>query len=224
VLNKRANIVGIIVLSAFFSCSDESTVSEETKQESHLEMQNIGMDLPLNEFVTWVAAKENDLTKTKEISELNYRLSYMPKECLAYIETKNTEYSKELFEEARTHYDGMTYFNLRIELKGGSGELLKYNLNSGQQYNDRITYMSFKMQKDVFLVQDKDTLYPGLFHFERIYEVAPYATVMMAFDNEKFNPEEEFTIVYDDKLFNKGYIKYNYSTKQLIDLPNISGV
>lgn len=223
-LNKKVNILAIILLSAFSSCSDESTVSDELKSESHVEMQNIGLDLPLDGFVNWVAAKENDLTKAKEISEITYRLSFMPKECLAYIETKNTEFSTELFEEAKTHYNGMTYFNLRIELKDGSGELLKHNLNSGQQYNDRITYMSFKMQKDIFLVQGKDTLSPGLFHFERIYEVAPYATVMMAFDNEQFNPEEEFTIVYDDKLFNKGYLKYNYSTKQLIDLPNISGV
>ena len=84
--------------------------------------------------------------------------------------------------------------------------------------------MSFKMQNDIFIVQGNDTLYPGMYHFERIYEIAPFATVMLAFDDKKFKPENEFTVVYNDRLFNKGFIKYNYSPKQLIDLPNIPGV
>ncbi len=206
------------------SCKRDSADNDLEKSMQHVSLSNTQKELPIEQFVKWVGDKENDLSKIKEISEMNYHLSYMPKECLTYMELKNTEFTKEQFDETKKHYEGMTYFNFRIELKGGQGELLKYNLSSPQQYNARINYMAFEMQKDIFLVQGKDTLPPGLFHFERIYEVAPFATVMLAFDNKKFDPNNEFTVVYNDRLFNKGYIKYNYKQKQLIDLPNLSGV
>jgi hypothetical protein len=206
------------------SCRRDTADNDLEKNTQHLSLSNTHEVLPVEEFVKWVGDKENGLSKIKEISEMNYHLSYMPKECLAYMELKNDNLTKSKFDETLAHYEGMTYFNLRIELKGGQGELLKYNLSSPQQYNERINYMAFEMQKDIFLVQGNDTLMPGMFHFERIYEVAPFATVMLAFDNKKFNPESEFTVVYNDRLFNKGYIKYNYKQKQLIDLPNLSGV
>lgn len=224
-MNKAYYILITSVLVLFYSCrEDANSVATSEPETDAIELQNTHTDLPLNSFIEWVANKENNLVKNKEISEMNYKLSFMPKEYLAHLELKNEVYTEEQFAESVKHYSEMTYFNFRIELVGGSGELLKYNLNSGQQYNDRINYMSFRMPKDIFLIQGKDSLSPDLFHFERIFEVAPYATVMIAFDDEKFNPAEEFTIVYNDRLFNKGCIKFNYRPKLLIDLPNISGV
>jgi hypothetical protein len=188
------------------------------------ELQNANLDLSVSQFNEWAADKKNYLIRDKELSDIKYQLSFMPKECLAYRELKNAEYSKEQFEEAKKHYEGMSYFNFRMEVIDGTGELLKHRLSSANEYNNRINYLAFEMQKDIFLVQGKDTLYPGLYHFERVFEAAPYTTIMLAFDNLKFNPEKEFTVVCNDKLFNKGYIKYNYRTNQIIDLPNITGV
>lgn len=222
-LNKYFSIIIITLLLSSCTQSDE-TNSEKTGQARVVEFENTNTTMPLDRFVTWINDEENHLLKVKEISDINYQMSYTPKECLAYQELKGEEYTKEKFAETTKHYEGMTYFNLKIEVEEGAGELLKYKLTSPQQYNSRITYMSFEMQKDICLVQGKDTLYPGLYHFERIFSIAPYATVLLAFDNEKFKTDQEFTLVYNDRLFNKGFIKYNYSSKQLIDLPNISGV
>lgn len=197
---------------------------EEERKSEHLSLSNTKTELPLEQLVKWVGEKENDLSKTKDISEMTYHLSYMTKECMAYMELKDKPYSKEDLQKTLGYYSEMSYFNFRIELKAGQGELLKYNLKSPQQYTERISYVSFEMQKDIYLVQGKDTLLPGLYHFERTFDVAPFTTVMLAFDNKKFNPSEEFTVVYNDKLFNKGFIKYNYKPKQLIDLPNLAGV
>jgi hypothetical protein len=211
-----------IILSG---CSDPKGYADgENDPAEHEAQENRNTNLPLDQFVKWVADKENKLIKDKAITDINYQLAYMPQELLAYTELKNEDFSKERFEEVKKNYAGMTYFKFRIEIKNGSGELLKYNLQSAQQYNERISYMSFKMQKDIFLVQANDTIYPDLFHFERIFDVAPYATVMFAFDDAKFKSGDEFTIIYNDRLFDKGIIKYNYKSKQLIDLPNIKGV
>ncbi|MBL7884406.1 MAG: hypothetical protein JNL69_10090 [Bacteroidia bacterium] len=223
-MNKSYYIL-FFVFAVIVSCNETDKVGDTSLSNSKsTELHNINSSMSLDRFVEFVANKENQLTKNKEISDINFQLAFMPKEYLAYLELKNENYSKEQFAKTASHYEGMSYFNLRLHLLKGQGELLKYNLSSGQQYEARIKYMSFEMQKDVFLVQGNDTLLPGMFHFERIFEVAPYATVMLAFDNAKFNQEEEFTIVYNDKLFNKGFIKYNYKNNQLIDLPNITGV
>lgn len=202
-------------------CNDPEQV--RTKGSSQ-ELQHTNTVLPIDDFVKWTAAKENELSKTKELNELNFKLSFMPAHSLAYIELKGEKYSAAVFDSVCRDYSQMSYFNLRIETPNRNGELLKYDLHNGQEYNDRITYMSFGMQRDIYLVQGNDTLYPGLYHFERIFEIAPYATVMLAFDNSKFKQENEFTIVYDDHLFDKGFLKYIFYPNQLIDLPKISGV
>jgi len=44
---------------------------------------------------------------------------------------------------------------------------------------------------------------------------------MMAFDNSKFDEEKEFTLVYNDRLFEKGLVKFNYQNKQLVDVPKV---
>lgn len=207
------------------SCQSDDAVIEKNGVVTENEpLQNIGMEMPLVDFNAWISAEENNLVKSKDISELNYKMSFVPKECMAFKELKGQEYTNEEFDEALTHYKDMSYFNFRIEVPKEQGELLKYNLSSPQQYNDRINYMSFRMQKDIILVQDNDTLFPGIFHFERIFEVAPFATVMLAFDNKKINLEKEFTIIYNDQLFNKGYIKYYYQPNLLIDLPKINSL
>jgi hypothetical protein len=222
-LNKWFTLAATVLL--LHSCNGSGEEIPAGEPEADLtEMGNTNTVLPLDRFAAWVIDKENHLAKEKTISEINFQLSYAPKECLAYLELKDEEYTKEKFAETVQHYNGMTYFNLTIGLNEGEGELLKYKLRSPQQYNDRVNYLSFQMQKDIYLIQGKDTLYPGLYNFERIFSIAPHITVMLAFDNAKFRAGEEFTVVYNDKLFDKGFIKYNYASKQLIDLPNIAGV
>jgi hypothetical protein len=207
------------------SCQNDETITDKSEAISeNAALQNVGMEMPLVEFNAWVAAEENNLVKLKSVSEINYKMSFVPKEIMAFNELKSSEYTKEDFETALTHYKDMSYFNFRIEIPEGEGELLKHKLSSPQQYDARINYMSFKMQQDIILVQNNDTLFPGIFHFERIFEIAPFTTVMIAFDNQKFNPEKEFTIIYNDQLFNKGYLKYYYQPNLLIDLPKINSL
>lgn len=197
---------------------DEQT-DDKIEQKNYTEEK-----LSVQEFATWCADRNNKLSKSKDIADIRFDLSYMPKESMALLELRTEQYDYPKFKETCNHYADMTYFNFKIEVINGSGELLKYKLDSPSQYEARVKYMSFEMQKDIYLIQGKDTLLPGLFQFERIFEVAPYSTVMFSFDNKKFNRNNEFTIVFNDKLFEKGFVKFNYKNKQLINVPNISGL
>jgi hypothetical protein len=214
-------LYGLAVLWLGFSagCSSDDTNKDEDPQKSHL--VHVTETVSAGEFVSWCSNEENQLSKTKTISEMMYKVIFLPSESMAYTELKTERHDFETFKQIAESYDGMSYFDFRLELINGNGELLKYNLNSAGEYEQRIKYISFHMEKDLYLVQGNDTIYPGLYHFERAYEVVPFLTVMLAFDNKKFDREKEFTFVYNDKLFEKGLVKFNYRHKQLVDVPQV---
>lgn len=215
----------VVSCIGFSACGDDSK-NEILASSDHVEQWEVKdysrENMTVNEFAGWCADDRNNLNKIRDVEEMKYKLSYLPAEAMAYLELRKEEHDLAKYKKVIEDYSEMSYFNFRIEVKNNKGELLKYQLSSPGQYEDRVKYFSFEMEKDICLVQGRDTVFPGLFQFERIFEVAPYANVMFAFDNKKFNKDEEFTIVYNDKVFEKGFIKFNYKNKQLINLPNIT--
>jgi hypothetical protein len=224
-LNKFLTIAVCILslmLSAF-SCRDDRHGGNDDHESTVLENQK-EKTMSLPGFMKWCADKETGLNKTKEIGDMDFNLSYLPAEAMAYLELKTESYDLETLQKTCAHYSDMSYFRLRLEAKEWTGELLKYKLSSPAHYENRIKYMSFDLQTDLWLVQGSDTLYAGLYQFERAFEAVPYATVMFAFDTKKFNKEKEFTIIYNDRLFEKGFIKFNYKDQQLTNLPHITAL
>lgn len=176
----------------------------------------------VSEFLKWCTDENNGLVKIKTITDLNYSISYMPSGSMAALELRTEKYDLQSFLKVMDHYTDMSYFKLKIESPSHSGELLKYKLLSPHQYESRIKYLSFEMQNDIYIIQDNDTLRPGLYQYERAFEAAPYATIMMGFDNKKFNKEKQLTLCFNDRLFEKGYIKFNYLNGQMTHLPKIT--
>ncbi len=216
-----------LVVSAALSCQVKAVHSrpDEADELSFVRpVNNSDETMTLKEFTGWCADKENKLAKEKTISGIRFKLSYLPAEIMALLELRSEHYDFEKFLKTRDTYLEMVYFNFKIEATDGTGELLKYKLESPAQYEARVKYLSFDMQNDLCLVQGNDTLLPGLYQFERTFGVAPYATVMLAFDAKKLDKSKGFTLVYNDRLFETGLIKFSYSDKQLINLPNINGL
>jgi hypothetical protein len=208
----------VFVLS---SCSNGEQSAASSTGTSGLE--NVQTTLDLEDYNHWILDEDNGLVKNKKLSEIEYTLSFLPTDVLVQREGKMIGGEKELL-EMKSHYENMTYFNFRIAVPEAGAEPLKYKLSSAIEYEERIKYMAFQMKNDIRIVQGSDTLNPGLYHFERAFNVVPFVNVMFAFDNDKFSPAEEFTVVINDNLFNKGELKYNFQENQLIDLPKISAL
>lgn len=218
----------ILLTITFCNCKNKTiaNIGEEYGRSNsiHENLENAKKSYPVSEFVKWCSDSNNGLMQKKEVSEIEYKLSYLPSQSMAFIELRNEQYDMDKFNQVTSYYSEMLYFNFKMILKDNTGEFLKYRLQSPQQYDERVKYISFDMQNDFYIVQKGDTLRPGLYQYERVYEVAPLATIMMAFDKKKLDLAEEFTFVYNDKLFNKGFVKYLFTRKQLIDIPNIAGL
>lgn len=76
-------------------------------------------------------------------------------------------------------------------------------------YEDGIKYMSFDMENDFYVVTSKkDTIKCSGVNYERNFKVAPFQKVMLFFSG--IQPKDKIQLIYNDKLFGKGIIKFKF--------------
>jgi len=194
-------------------------VSENTQ-----ELQVFNFKLSPIDYVNWVNNKgENNLIKHKQIDEFTYSLKYLPIEYMICNELKKKTVTQFEIDSLYDDYSGMEYYELRIKIEAFNDETAKYGVASMAEYQQRIVYMSFAMQNDIIAqIEGQEDISCKLFHFERTYGVAPYATFLMGFSKEDIGESApERTIVFEDNIFNKGLIKFNWESSQLENVPQI---
>lgn len=240
--------IGYILLFAALlitSCTEESasekraygttdvsiTNISDTKPTNDLYLEQEKIDLSIGEmklnpkqYVNWINNQAlNSLTKKKEISEINYQLKHLPAEYMVSNELKKVQVSKEELDSLIPQYDGMEYYELRISVDDFYEETAKYGVYDLAEYQQRIAYMSFGMQNDLSLKVNGDKEIPcELFHFERTYGIAPYATFLFGFSKEEMGDDvAERTVILNDNLFNKGLVKFYWQTVEIENVPKI---
>ena len=177
--------------------------------------------LPPVDYVKWIQDKDNGIKKEKVIDDIVYEIQYKPYEYIVCMEERKEKLADSVVKKKVEEINDMQYYDLTISLNSGSGELLKYGVTAYDQYDKRIKYVSFDMQNDISLVEDGDTIPCSLFHFERVYDVAPYAKFLLGFAKGKKDSPQQSVIVFDDKLFNQGLIKMTYSHEEISNIPKL---
>jgi hypothetical protein len=175
------------------------------------------------EYIGYIENEKNGLIVSKEVGEYIFSAHYAPVEYCALKKLKEEHISSADLEKEKMEMDGLQYFNFRVELKN-SGDILKSVSGSQQDYNHLVQHLSFGMQNDMALVENADTFPCRLFHFERTYGVAPYYTFVMAFDaggNEKHSTS---TLVYFDKIFGVGTLKFEIKEESKKNIPLLKTV
>lgn len=236
----------LILLSLLvISCSGESDVHTDEKSEYssqkvydqstkkgasrlYLELGKIDMTigemkLTPKQYVNWINDQEiNSLTKKKKISEINYQLKHLPVAYMVSNELRKEQVSKDELDSLIPQYDGMEYYELKISVDDFNDETAKYGVYDLAEYQERISYMSFGMQDDLSLKVNDKVVPCQLFHFERTYGVAPYATFLFAFSKEEIGDEvKDRTVVLNDNLFNKGLVKFYWQAAEIENVPKI---
>jgi hypothetical protein len=178
-----------ISLIALFSCQqakntfDTSSSGDSNSGSNESTVNNV--KLAPKDYVQWNENPENGMIIEKTIGDFSFSSFYETPEYLALKEFGDTQFTKKEYEEKLMEYDGMEYFSFRIQSLSNTEELLKVGIKSDDEYYARIEYFSFKMQKDFKMIEGNDTLDCKLFHFERVYGLAPKATFIMGFSSDK---------------------------------------
>ncbi|MBC7412326.1 MAG: hypothetical protein H7331_07720 [Bacteroidia bacterium] len=185
-------------------------------------VNNINTQLSPSEYVQWIQNSENGLKKEKKIDEISFSLQHKPTDYVICQEEQTNTISPQVLKSKRAELNDMEYYDFKIILANGEGELLKHNLESNDQYDKRVKYFAFEMQKDIAIVQNNDTIPCALFHFERAYDVSPFSTFLLGFAKQKNDTKyNEKTFIYHDKVFKKGIIKFTYTHNELHNIPQL---
>jgi hypothetical protein len=214
-----------LFLFIIFGCSDKinspgNNISAGSNENTIDEWINREVPEKLNpgDYITWMDDKKNGLKVEKMIGEYTYMLQYKSTDYVAVMDLKRDSIGNPEFQKKREEYSSFEYYNFRISSET-PGELLMKNVEGAGDYEQRIRYFSFDMQKDIKLLNGKDTADCVLFHFERVFGVAPYATFLLGFPVS--NSDGDKTILYDDKVFGAGRVYLTIRSKNIKKLPSV---
>jgi hypothetical protein len=214
--------ISIVLLLTGCASGEGSTKSDRKKSGgffSQLFSSSNEKELSAAAYINYVEDPGNGLLKEKEIDDIKFSLQYEPYEYLCIKELGHDSVKKEELQAAIKEREDMDYFVLKIQAKNNNQELLKYKLSDEKQYQERVDYFSFRMQDDIKLIEGKDSLFCRMFHFERIFGVAPYAKFVLGF--EKSKRDEDKLFVFEDRVFKSGTIKLIITKEDITNIPSL---
>jgi len=209
----RGTITYITLFSVLVWCScnkpemDLPTPKKDESGKAYFESKE--------ELTTWVNKNENT-SRTKKLGDFEFSLKRLSPDVMALQELQGNTSDAKAYEEAKSHYTGLTYYRLNISNNNYHRELLKYNLKSSEEYNDRVMYCSFQINRDLYMTNGNDTVPCALHEFERSFNLESGLNFVIAFP--LIDLQKEHTVVLQDQLFDNGIIKFSFS-KNGNDLP-----
>jgi hypothetical protein len=207
---KMRHIIPSLLL-LLVSCKRPEGTTANASDLKAIAMQQMGKE----EFAAWCAADDNPQKHSQHIGNKAFEIKFLPAKLLAMREA-GKDATAEMIKSAEEHYSGLAYFSLRIKGEKVNGELLKQDMNDAGEYQQRVVYCSFGIQKDISLVTDKgDSIACAICQFERSFDVAPVVDFMLAFDLETVSKAKNMTVILNDNLFHNGLLKFSFTKEEL---------
>ncbi len=209
-------ILVVFIATILLSCGENSIPDNSTNISM---IQNVGKTAPtlmpeskesIAEYVAWVKNDEHGYIKKKNIGSIEYTAMLKPSAYTALQTTKGNVISEiELVNQVKQYTSQEV--ELTIQAKGFGDELLKFRVSDMADYQQRVNYFSFQLDKDALLVVDGDTLPCLIHHWERAFDARDKAVIQLAFDKKRISEQtEEATFIYYDRVFGSGLIKFQF--------------
>lgn len=170
------------------------------------------------EYEEWSRSEECTLHREREMDDIVFSVSYIPKEELALREAGENATPEE-WKKALEAKGDMNYFKLVYSLSGSNQDILKHNLYDETEYYSRTNYLAFGVDKDVYVQCGKDRIPCRLHQYTPHYGISPNAEVLFAFD--KIDSTRDVTFVLEDQLFGSGILQFEFTADDLKNIPTI---
>lgn len=204
--NKERRITFVFLLMLICSCSHKQELLD-----------------PVH-YVNWIRNSDNGLNIQKEVGAYEFSVQYKPLPYIVAMEEKtHTLEQKLLNTRITTLGNNFYYFNLKIKSitntnlsPTGNGVL------SEAEYQQRLSYFTFEMQRDLYLIQKQDTLHCSLYQFVRNYDIAPFVEFALGFESiVPLDLNEDITFILDDKILGVGTLKFLFDQSSFQEIPTI---
>jgi len=149
------------------------------------------------EYAKWVENEDNGLRKVTTEGDYIFSLQYKPLEYIVAMQERSPKLSGETLRKAREEMEGMQYYNFKISTRSGHPAFS----NSKLEFEEKSRYLMSDMQRDMYLLEGKDTLHCKMFHFENASGILPYDNCVIAFDKLDATAQKDKKFLFHaDKL------------------------
>jgi len=169
-------------------------------------------------YVKWVEAEKNGLKIIQEKDDFEFTLQFTPTTYRALLEIGAAEFSGVDLDRKVAELEGLQYFTLKLKRKGRQ-DLLDYQLN-GFDRSQNHHYLAFGIQKQLKLMQNENELPCVLHHYQGPMGVAPYHTILLAFENSPAFKGDK-VLIYQDDQFSGEILKFSIKESALKNIPPI---
>jgi len=210
-------IMGVIVIT--LSCNSSATKQNPPVSEKRTEEYS---ELKLNpsEYVQWFKSSENHLRKTIHSNEMHYTLEYCSPEFVAIQLLQKNEITQAELDTALKETEGLLQFKLKIEDTGSGREFLKNGTPSDEEYEKRVKYFAFEMQRDIYLLNDTgDSIPCAMYHFERSYNVSPASVFLLGFAGA--GQENKMELIVNERIFANRELRFVFTADELKNIPQL---
>jgi len=153
---------------------------------------------PRQKFAELVNDPGNKITQKITVGNVTATIKWMPAGYRRMIDSLTEE------------NDEYNYFNVKFE-----------KIEENKPSKEKIMYLDFDMQKDFVLAIERDSILPAI--CQRIQNGHSGSfEYMLAFEKQKKNNDEDFTVVYKDKIFGIGTIAFGYKMEDIKKIPTLA--
>lgn len=183
------------------------------------------------EYSKWINNPDNGLIVTRKINGLKISVKYLPSDYLVYKEMQDDNGAiKNQLESLKNEYENSITFLMTIspdEDKGNKNDIMFDGITNYKEYSERLLSLNFEIDKNITLKTGNIELKPVLSALENTYGLSKGRNIVFAFAPTKIEKQEiensaEFDFMYSDDLFQMGLMHFNFTKKDLKNLPLIS--
>lgn len=166
-----------------------------------------------SEYIKWAQQESNGLRVIKDMFPYKFILQYKSPNYIKAMSLINAI-------ESESPSDQTIQFNLTIKSLDNQSHPL-YTNGTNEDFHEKVKHFNDNGGEDFFLIAGVDTFLCNFCHMEYNYGVAPLSTIVLAFDvPDKVSRyyEQDWFLVYDDKVFDTGLIRMKIRKKDLMKL------
>jgi hypothetical protein len=155
-------------------------------------------------YADYINDPENKITQKIKIGEVQASMKWIPQEYYRLINKKNGRFVDSVSQ------DGLYYFDAKFE-----------KTTEEKPTKEKLLYLDFDMQNDFVLLLGKDSIAPGI--CQKIENGIPGSyQYMLAFESRgKEISNDDFTVIYNDKIFGIGTIAFVYNQDDIKKIPKL---
>jgi len=176
--------------------------------------------LPSGQYLDWMNDRSNGLVAEKKVGEFSITAGYRSADAMALMNTGFYP-TPQQWKSAREQSGNMQYYFVTYRLNNSNQDILKYKLSDENEYFARSNYLSFGIEKDVYVLCGKDSLPCRLHQFTPHYGLSPKADLVFAFDEPDSLHARDRTLVIEDQLYGLGILQFEFKAKDLQNIPSI---